>query len=174
MPRRGSWIPSSLNPYVSPCSIRKALSLCPDPFKGVTLRSESFRGFKGVGDQTTISWNALLPHHPVPTRRRHHHEKNKHKGSWGTKVSISCTLQNPSFRRALWSGQFWALLFGMTLQYGGHDCFLSEVPFGGRYIPFGMHHHKGVFFYWMIYERAEIQSSTTAPHWSNRITAGTY
>ncbi len=55
----------------------------------------------------------------------------------GPKVSISCTLRNPSFRRALWSGQFWVLRFGTTLQYGGHDCFHSEVPFGGRYIPFG-------------------------------------
>ncbi len=33
----------------------------------------------------------------------------------------------------------WALRFGMTLQYGGHDCFHSEVPFGGWCIPFEMH-----------------------------------
>ncbi len=26
---------------------------------------------------------------------------------------------------------------GTTLQYGGHDCFHSELPFRGRYIPFG-------------------------------------
>ncbi len=27
-----------------------------------------------------------------------------------------------------------------TLQYGSHDCFHSEVPFGRRYILFGTHH----------------------------------
>ncbi len=70
----------------------------------------------------------------MPTRRHRHHGKNQLKG-WGPKVSISCTLRNPSFRRALWSGQFWALWFGTTFQYGGHDCFHSEVPFGGFRYP---------------------------------------
>ncbi len=58
------------------------------------------------GDQTTVSWSALLHHHPVPTWRHHHLRKNQCKGSWGPEVSISRTLWNPSFRRALWSGQF--------------------------------------------------------------------
>ncbi len=63
-------------------SIRKGSSLCTNPFKGFTLRSESFEGLKGVGDQTTVSWNALLRHPPMPTQRRRHHGKNQHKGSW--------------------------------------------------------------------------------------------
>ncbi len=48
---------------------------------------------------------------------------------WGPEVSISCTLRNLWFRRALWSGQFWVL--GLI--------FHSEVPFRGQYIPFGTH-----------------------------------
>ncbi len=90
-----------------------------------TLRRESFEGLKGVGDQTTVSWSrpTLLCHHPMPTRRRHRHAKNLCNGSWGPEESISCTLRNPSFWRALWSGQFWALRFGTTLQYGGHAWF---------------------------------------------------
>ncbi len=46
-----------------PCSTRKGSSLCPNPFKGFTLRSENFEGLKGVGDQTTVSWSALLRHY---------------------------------------------------------------------------------------------------------------
>ncbi len=64
-------------------SIRKSSSLCPNPFKGFTLWSESFEGLKGVGDQTTVSWSALLHHHPVPIWRCRHHGKNQHKESWG-------------------------------------------------------------------------------------------
>ncbi len=37
------------------CSIRKGSSLCPNPFIGFTLWSESFEWLKGVGDQTTVS-----------------------------------------------------------------------------------------------------------------------
>ncbi len=120
-------------------SNRKGSSLCHNPFKGFTLLSESFEGLKGVGDQTTLSRRALLRHYAVSTRRRRHHATNLRKGSWEPEVSISCTLRNPSLQRALWSGQFWALRFGTTLQYDSHDCFHSEVPFGGRYIPFGTH-----------------------------------
>ncbi len=40
----------------------------------------------------------------VIIRRCRHHAKNQRKGSWGPEVSISCTIRNPSFRRALWSG----------------------------------------------------------------------
>ncbi len=29
--------------------------ICPNPFKGLTLLSESFEGLKSVGDQTTVS-----------------------------------------------------------------------------------------------------------------------
>ncbi len=108
-------------------SIRKGSSLCLNPFRGFTLWSESFEGLKGVGDQTTVSLSALLRHHPVPTQWRRHHGKNQRKGSWGPKY--------PSVA----SGQFWALRFGTTLQYGGHDCFHSEVPFGGWYISFWTH-----------------------------------
>ncbi len=36
-------------------SIRKGSSLGPNPFKGDNIRSESFEGMKGVGDQTTVS-----------------------------------------------------------------------------------------------------------------------
>ncbi len=36
-------------------SIWKGSSLCPYPLKGFTLRSESFKGLKGVGNQTTVS-----------------------------------------------------------------------------------------------------------------------
>ncbi len=43
-------------------SIRKGSPLCPNPFKGFTLWSESFEGLKGVGDQTAVSWSALLLH----------------------------------------------------------------------------------------------------------------
>ncbi len=116
-------------------SIHKGSSLCPNPFKGFILRCESFEGLKGVGDQTAVSWSALLRHHPMPTRRCRHHANNQRKGSWEPEVSISCTLQNPSFRRALWNGRFWALRFGTTLKYGGHDCFYSEM----QYMPFGTH-----------------------------------
>ncbi len=56
-----------------------------NPFKGFTLRSESFEEMKGVGDQTIVSWSALLRHHPVPIRRRRHHEKNLCKESRGPK-----------------------------------------------------------------------------------------
>ncbi len=35
--------------------IRKGSSICPNPFKGFTLRSEGFEGLKGVGDQTTAT-----------------------------------------------------------------------------------------------------------------------
>lgn len=78
----------------------------------------------------------FLQHHPMPTWRCHDHAKHLCKGSWGPEVSISYTFRNPSFRMALWIGQFW---FGTTLQYGGLDCFHSKVPFRGRYILFGMH-----------------------------------
>ncbi len=58
--------------------------------------------------------------------------KNLCNGSWGPEESISCTLRNPSFWRALWSGQFWALRlerpFNMVAMRGSH----SEVPFGVR------------------------------------------
>ncbi len=43
-------------------SIEKGSSLCPNPFKGFTLRSESFEGLKGVGHQMTVSLSALLLH----------------------------------------------------------------------------------------------------------------
>ncbi len=59
--------------------------------------------------------------------RRRHRGKNQRKGSWGPKCPSVVPL-------ALWSGQFWALRFGTTLQYGGRDCFHSEAHFGGRYI----------------------------------------
>ncbi len=80
-----------------------------NPLKGLGHRDEPFRMERRVWCQTTFLC----------------------KGSCGPEVSISCTLQNPSFRRALWSGQFWAL------QFDGRYCFHSKVPFGGRYIPFG-------------------------------------
>ncbi len=80
-------------------SIRKNSYLCPNPFKWFTLWNERFEGL-------TASWSALLSHHPVPTQRCRHHGKNLCKESRGPKVYISCTLRNPSFRRALWSGRF--------------------------------------------------------------------
>ncbi len=86
------------------CSIWKGSFLCPNPYKGFTLRSEIFEGMKGVGDQTTLSWSSLLPHHPLPTWRCRYHVKNLRKGSWEPEVSISYILWNPSFWRALWSG----------------------------------------------------------------------
>ncbi len=104
------------------------------PLKGLPSGVRASKGWRVQG-----TWSALLHHHPVPIWRRRHHEKNQRKESWGAEVSISCTLRNPSFLRALWSGQFCALRFGTTLQNGGHDCFHSEVPFRGRYIPFGTH-----------------------------------
>jgi len=36
-------------------SIRKGSSLCPNPFKGFTLRSESFKGMKGVGGSKMVN-----------------------------------------------------------------------------------------------------------------------
>ncbi len=80
-------------------SNRKGSSLCHNPFKGFTLLSESFEGLKGVWDQTTLSWRALLRHYAVSTRRRRHHAKNLRKGSWEPEVSISCTLRNPSLHK---------------------------------------------------------------------------
>ncbi len=50
-------------------SIRKGSYLRPNPFKWFPLRSESFEELKGVGDQITVSWSALLHQHPVPTWR---------------------------------------------------------------------------------------------------------
>ncbi len=81
------WI-YELNVKLTLLSIRKGSSLCPNPFKGFTLRNESFKGLKGVGDQTAVSWSALLCHHPVPIRSSCHHGKNQRKGSWEPEVSI--------------------------------------------------------------------------------------
>uniref|UniRef100_A0A672S1X3 Zgc:175136 n=1 Tax=Sinocyclocheilus grahami TaxID=75366 RepID=A0A672S1X3_SINGR len=47
------------------------------------------------------------------------------------------TYQASQISRLTESSQ--ALRFGMTLQYGGHDCFHSEAPFRGQNIPFGTH-----------------------------------
>lgn len=54
------------------CFIPKCSSLCSKPFKGFTLWSWSI---KGVEDQT-VSWSALLCHHPVPIRRCCRYAKN--------------------------------------------------------------------------------------------------
>ncbi len=125
-------------------SIRKVSSLCPNPFKGFTLRSESVEGLKGVGDQTTVSWSALLRHYTdVPSSCKESAQR-----IMGPEVSISCTLWNPSFRRALRSGKFLTLRLGTTLQYGGHDFFHSEVPFGGQYIRFWMHRKNAIKLAW--------------------------
>lgn len=40
-------------------------------------------------------------------------------------VSISCTLQNPTYRRALQRGQYWALWSGRTLQFSSRQFSLS-------------------------------------------------
>ncbi len=75
-----AWIKNVSHIRLSLHSIRKGSSLCPNPFKGVTLRSESFKGFKGVGDQTTVSWSALLHHHYT-----HMEVPSSRKGSWEPK-----------------------------------------------------------------------------------------
>ncbi len=95
------------------CSIRKVSSLCPNPFKGFTLRSESVEGLKGVGDQTTVSWSALLHHYTdAPSSCKESAQR-----IMGPEVSISCTLWNPSFRRALWKGKAWKFLNRMKSKF---------------------------------------------------------
>ncbi len=76
------------------------IPICPNPFKGFTIRSESFEGLKGVGDQTTVSWSALLHQHPVSIWRCHHHAKNLRKESWGPKCPSVVPFEILNFEEA--------------------------------------------------------------------------
>ncbi len=63
-------------------------------------------GTPGVGDQTTVflkcpSASSSHAHMEAPSSCKESVQR-----IMGPEVSISCTLRNPSFRRALWSGQF--------------------------------------------------------------------
>ncbi len=108
-------------------------------FKGFTLQNESFEVLKGVGDKQLFLEVPFCVIIPCPYGGTVIMERISVKDHGGPEVSIGCTLRNPSFRRALWSGKFWAIRFGTTLQYGSHYCFHSDVPFGGRYILLGTH-----------------------------------
>ncbi len=132
------WLYSQISDFSALCSIRKGSSLCPNPFKGFTLWSESFEGLKGVGEQTTVFWSAHLRHPPVPTRRRRHH-RNQHKGSWGPEVTISCTL-----RILLSEGPFEVASFehfGLERSFNMATIivFTLKLPFRRRYVPFRTH-----------------------------------
>ncbi len=74
--------------------------LCHNPFKGFTLRSESFKGCRGPN-------NCFLKCPSASSSRGHTEAPSSCKGSRGPEEFISCTLRNPSFR---WGPLKWLVL----------------------------------------------------------------